>query len=686
MSSPEFTLKPKPYVRAVVSTLSMRPSAIAALCIVVMDLLVQFGLMDWWRWGLAPWVVVCIASGLVLLGGLLARDETQDVWHAATFGRVNVWAKRVCERMLPYLLIGVFAPIGYMAASTRGTDFLLSKEACEFEGVITGVSKRDSMRVKVTLQSDAFVSQSVDGQPLIVQADIPAPLLAAHDGPLCGMRVHARGMTKIPYPDPFSDFDYLEYLTEQGISALVGVERLTILPPSADWSIATLAGVLNERFAEALRRSGVSEANVDFLRALVLADRSELPADVRNAFSACGTSHVLAVSGLHVGVLSGLVVRLLRHFVSRGVAAMLSLPLIWIYVLVCGASPSIVRAAIMFSFLTVEMSRKELLPEFQALAAALAVILVVDPPSIFSTSLWLSFAAVGGIVAIKQMLDRYTMFWPKLKKKFFKALVISLVSQLATLPALIYVFHSVPLYFWVNNLVVVEPIGWVFSLALMCQVVYVVPLLGSVFGWCADALLNFLTGYCRVAASVPLATIDRIPCGVGEFVALSALVLAIFYMIRRREDLYLNLKVRWGIVAATVMALVVAIGHGCGVRGGGAVEPFAYRGVAGVVVADGRGEALFLVDRADLEGAPGVARRMSEARGWESWSVEAGVGLCEAEMCGRRYAIVSSADGVGDIPPCDVCIVNCSAEPIPTGGAELVFTENCENWPLWGRD
>ncbi|MGN0029827.1 MAG: ComEC/Rec2 family competence protein [Marinilabiliaceae bacterium] len=602
-----------------------------------------------------PWVALLVAfAALALL----------SLWG---YGR---WRSPMCEWIVRVAATLFFVSAGGLLASQSRVDFIMSRDRCQLSGLVTSVERSDSLSVRLVVSVDSLSSPSFKASGILAMVTAPRSALSMTSGPLSGGRVCARGVTSVPYPDPLSDFDYLAYLTGRGVSAMVVADSVT-LRPAEGFSLAALAGEVNERFSSVLAASGVSEANVDFLRALVLADRSSLPPSVRRDFSACGTSHVLAVSGLHVGVLSFGVAWLLSFFVRRPVASALSLPLVWLYVILAGASPSIVRAAVMFSFLSVEMSLGRRLPSFHSLWAALFAILLFDPLSAGSTSLWLSFLAVGGLLAVIPRFEPWLKVQRRLVKFLVGGLVVSVVAQIATLPVLLYEFHSVPIYFGLNNLIVVEPIKWVFILALLCPLASLVPPLGFAVGWCADSLLSFVTSYCHWAASLPLATVDSIPCGEGLFVALLAAVCAALLAFRR------PVRRRLAFLAASLTVLAGVASFNFGGRASAMAIPFSSRGVAGVVVSDGGGGAVFFADAADEAAAAGVARAMASRCGWDSCSVDCGSALCVAEINGMRYAIVNSAR-VDSVPPCDVCIVNCNILTPLKGAREFVFTENCE--------
>lgn len=602
-----------------------------------------------------PWLALLVAFALLALLSLWGYGR----WRAP----LCEWAVRVAATLF-------FVSAGGLLASQSRVDFIMSSDRCNLSGVVTSVARVDSLSVRLIVSVDSLSSPSFRASGVSAMVTAPRSALPMASGPISGSSICARGVTCVPYPDPLSDFDYLAYLTGRGVSAMVAADSVT-LRPTAGFSLAALAGEVNERFSSSLAESGVSEANVHFLRALVLADRSSLPPSVRRDFSACGTSHVLAVSGLHVGVLSFGIAFLLSFFVSRPAASALSLPLVWLYVMLAGASPSIVRAAVMFSFLSVEMSLGRRLPSFHSLWAALFAILLFDPLSAGSTSLWLSFLAVGGLLAVIPRFEPWLKEQRRLVKFLVGGLAVSVVAQIATLPVLLYEFHSVPVYFWLNNLIVVEPVKWVFILALLCPFASLIPPLGAAVGWCADSLLSFVTSYCHWAASLPLATVDSIPCGMGLFVTLLVAVCAAFLAFRRPA------RRRLAILAASLIVLVGVASFSFGGRAGATVMPFLSRGVAGVVVADGGGGAVIFADAADEAAAAGVARAMASRCGWDSCTVDCCSALCVADVNGRRYAIVNSAR-VDSIPPCDVCIVNCNLLTPLAGASEIVLTENCE--------
>lgn len=636
-------------------SLRLRPVALAALCLLAGEVMAgEVG-------GLSVWPVAAAVAGVLFI--IVAR------LYGGLRPAAGEWA---CQLALALFFVSAGMTLG---AHSRA-DFVFSNDECTLKGEVIRVWKADSLTVRLVVEADTFRTPSVAVAGLRAVVDVPTSSAPVRTGALCGMRLRVTGWCRVPYPDALSDFDYLDYLVANGVNAMVVADE-SRFEPADGLSLPALAGRVNEAFSRSIESSGVSGRNTDFLRALVLADRSGLPPDLRSSFSLSGTSHVLAVSGLHVGLLSAAVSWLLSFFVGRSRASALSVPFVWLYALLAGASPSVVRAAVMFSFLSAEVAIGRRSPSFSSFWTALVVILIADPAAATSIGLWLSFLAVGGLLAVMPVVEPWLSGMGRVRRLVASALVVSVVAQVATLPVLIFSFHSVPLYFWFNNLIVVEPVKWVFVLALLCPVASLASSVGAVVGVSMDSLLSLIISYCGWAAHLPGAYISGIPCGQGLFFSGLAVVCSLFYALRRWEPR------RRVFLAVSLVCFAGFAAYGVGERGGGAVDTFNFRGVAGVVVADDGGRALFFVDGVDADAAIGVARAVSVRRGWDEFSVERGTRLCVASLDGRVYAVVN--DEVDTVPPCDVCIVNCSVAEMPAGAREYVFTENCETRPIVGN-
>ena len=232
------------------------------------------------------------------------------------------------------------------------------------------------------------------------------------------------------------------------------------------------------------------------LKTLLLGDRADFPPDLRQSFSASGLSHILAVSGLHMGVIASLVYLLLFPLAwsetGRKLRPLLTLLVVWIYACVTGLSPSAVRASIMASFLLTAEFLERRNSSLNALFAAAFFMLLYDTRLVFDAGFQMSFAAVAAILLFYRRLNIGGRSPHRLVRWMSSCTAVSIAAQAGALPIAIYYFHTLPLLFLVGNLVVLPLLPVIFGLALLMLLLTALHL---PYVWIADAtdlLLRFI--------------------------------------------------------------------------------------------------------------------------------------------------------------------------------------------------
>ena len=232
--------------------------------------------------------------------------------------------------------------------------------------------------------------------------------------------------------------------------------------------------------------------------ALTLGVKDGIDNELQTAYAASGAMHVLAVSGLHVGILYGIVLLLLnplkRFSWSRWVIAIISLLVLWCFAFITGLSPSVLRAVTMFSFIAMAKPFGRRTSIYNTLACSAFLLLLVDPYLIMSVGFQLSYLAVLGIVTIHRPL--YQLFEPKsaIIDWVWNISCVSIAAQLATFSLAMLYFHQFPVYFLFSNLFVIP--GAVAVLVTSIMVIafsFFAPLAGlagTVLGWFIK-ILNF---------------------------------------------------------------------------------------------------------------------------------------------------------------------------------------------------
>lgn len=214
-------------------------------------------------------------------------------------------------------------------------------------------------------------------------------------------------------------------------------------------------------------------------------------------YSAAGVSHVLALSGLHVGILSCILLWLfypltyLKH--GRKILAFLVVCLLWFFAFISGLSSSVVRAVVMYSLYTfASFCSEECFSGMHSLVLAAFLMLIYNPFFLFDISFQLSFTAVFSILAFYPLFSRWLCIKNCVLRYVWNTLSLSVSAQLGTLPFILYYFGSFPTYFLLANLVVVILAGGILMLTLVALCVASVPMVGStvmtLLEWCTSVL------------------------------------------------------------------------------------------------------------------------------------------------------------------------------------------------------
>ena len=200
-----------------------------------------------------------------------------------------------------------------------------------------------------------------------------------------------------------------------------------------------------EQLTQRLRNAGLDEKTLSLSSALLLGQKTTLEKETRRNYAQVGVSHLLALSGMHLGIIYGLMYMLFIRRIRFSEWKWFWLPLIlltiWGYTFVTGFPISLVRASIMLSLATIATLAQNETPPLHILALSALVILLFSPDALFSISFLLSFLAVLFIIILYQPLRR--LIGPQ--NIIIDMLMLSVVAQLGTAPLSIYYFHTLPL-------------------------------------------------------------------------------------------------------------------------------------------------------------------------------------------------------------------------------------------------
>ena len=267
---------------------------------------------------------------------------------------------------------------------------------------------------------------------------------------------------------------------------------------------------LQSRAVARLDGCGSDDASHATVVAMVAGLRHDMPAELRSAYSTTGLAHLLAVSGLHLGIVMMVVGTLLLplRLLHRGhrIAALMTIVAIWLYAIMSGASPSVVRAAIMLSVLQIAHASSSVYNSVNALSVTVFAMLLYRPDYIYDISFELSVAAVFGIVAWGAPLTRVARLWRRPVAGVFGLFVVGVVATLWTMPIVSHTFGNMPIIG-----VVITPCVLIFSYIVVVCGLFVVVLPAAVampFGVVAEWAAGVQNSVVMWAAELPFAAVE----------------------------------------------------------------------------------------------------------------------------------------------------------------------------------
>lgn len=219
-------------------------------------------------------------------------------------------------------------------------------------------------------------------------------------------------------------------------------------------------GFLN-RYAE-ITRSYISDAldelpsdHSGVVKALLLGDKGDLSTEIRDQFANAGAMHLLAVSGLHIGIIAFILLFIFKqfpHVFSNLSAHITVVVLLWAYAFVTGLSPSVTRAVLMFSLLILSRLARGQYEPINVLAFSAFIVILINPLVVYDIGFQLSYLAVLGIFIFYERLAELFSTDYKVINWLWQGTAIGLSAQLATAPLTLYYFHQFPNYFVISNL------------------------------------------------------------------------------------------------------------------------------------------------------------------------------------------------------------------------------------------
>ncbi len=274
--------------------------------------------------------------------------------------------------------------------------------------------------------------------------------------------------------------------------------------------------------------------------ALVIGVKDDLDSEVLKAYSAAGATHVLAVSGLHVGIIYGLVLLIFKRLrltgnKARWYLAVVSLLILWTYAFVTGLSPSVLRAVCMFSFIAIGKATKRNTNIYNTLAASAFVLLWYNPYLIMSVGFQLSYLAVFGIVYLQPRFYELLTFKNGMLNWAWGITCVSVAAQIATGPLSMLYFHQFPAYFFISNLFIIPAALAILVVGLGLLSLGWLPLVGTAIAWILTQFVLLVNWMVFQVEKIPGSVIEGIQVKTYEtWMVYLSIIFTIYFFAKKR--------------------------------------------------------------------------------------------------------------------------------------------------------
>lgn len=336
-----------------------------------------------------------------------------------------------------------------------------------------------------------------------------------------------------------NQFDYANYLEKKDVFDQLYLENNNYRLVGKEQNRLVFLENIRNRITNFFTELSIDTDIVNIIKALFLGQRQDIDQETLNRYSQSGAIHILAISGLHIGILlfffKGLLKPLERIKNGKKIVPFLLILILWGFAMLSGLSASVVRAVTMFSFVTIGLYMKRETNIYNTLWSSILILVLINPNFIFDVGFLLSYSAVFSIVSLQPHLSKVWQPKNKIVSYFYDIITVSIAAQVGVLPLSLYYFHQFPGLFFITNLVIIPLLTAILVVGLTAIILSLLGLKLSFLFFTLAELIRFMNAFIEKIASFEAFIITSIPFNFILLFSSTFVVLAIIAWLRDRS-------------------------------------------------------------------------------------------------------------------------------------------------------
>lgn len=346
-------------------------------------------------------------------------------------------------------------------------------------------------------------------------------------------------------------FDYKRYSLFHGITHQVYLQpdQYIILPNTKKRWLPSFLEVTREKVLGILRKNINGKKELGLAEALLIGYKNDLDKTLVQSYTNTGVIHIIAISGLHLGLIYWLLVQLLkpmrRNKFVKWLRPLIIISGLWLFSLLAGGQPSILRSAVMFTCIVLGENLAKKTSIFNTLAISAFLLLVYNPFWLWDVGFQLSYSAVLSIIIFVRPV--YNLFYirNKLLDFFWKLNSVTIAAQILTLPVSVYHFHQFPAHFLLTNLVAVPLSSLILLGEIFLCIISFIPMVAALTGQILTKLIWFMNNYIESIEVLPYSLWDGLQINLAQVIFLYIFIAGISYWLLEKIKMGLSM----GLVA-----------------------------------------------------------------------------------------------------------------------------------------